>query len=485
MPDPTPVPAPTQSRRPVWRWALSLRGLMVLVLVIGGVLGWWVRQSQVQRAAIATIEAAGGEVIYGDDEPEHAGWRSWVYELTGLEGFREVVGVEIEDETKLPPSPAGEPARPSRNEVCAAVGRLGRVEIVDIYDGTVTPANLADLARGGLRHLQMDGIAEVSGPLLGEVGRIRSLRRLGIGTPRGKLPATTLRTVATLPDLERVSLVGLPPLTRADLAPLGRLTHLKELLIDPAPVDPAYLDDLLAHPGLTALELARTQVTDDQFRRLVAGLPHLTTISLDGSYLTDAGIEALGTRPDLTGLDLNDEGTTSIGAVTDASLQVLGRCRKLRSLTLRHGRFTAAGIDALQGLPLWDLNLGAVESIHLANLARPATAQGWVVLALHGPGITDAVVPALAAVVGPSTHLDLSGSPLTDASAAVLASLPVRALVLDGTALTDAGLATLATTTTAGQVYVANTRVTPAGIAAFRAARPKTILYTEAIKDHD
>jgi hypothetical protein len=57
-----------------WRRYLrfSVRGLIVLVLVVGAGLGWTVRSARIQRDAVAAIERAGGSVGYhfqwdGDD----------------------------------------------------------------------------------------------------------------------------------------------------------------------------------------------------------------------------------------------------------------------------------------------------------------------------------------------------------------------------------------------------------------------------------
>ena len=49
-----------------WRRYLrfSVRGLIVLILVIGAGLGWIVRRASIQRNAVATIERAGGGVDY-------------------------------------------------------------------------------------------------------------------------------------------------------------------------------------------------------------------------------------------------------------------------------------------------------------------------------------------------------------------------------------------------------------------------------------
>ena len=53
------------TRRPWWRYLrFSLRGLIVIVLIIGGSLGWMVQSARVQREAVAAIEKAGGIVQY-------------------------------------------------------------------------------------------------------------------------------------------------------------------------------------------------------------------------------------------------------------------------------------------------------------------------------------------------------------------------------------------------------------------------------------
>ena len=58
MPDP-PLPA---SRR--HRLRLNVRGLLILVLVVGGWLGWVARSARTQREAVAAIQLQGGWVYY-------------------------------------------------------------------------------------------------------------------------------------------------------------------------------------------------------------------------------------------------------------------------------------------------------------------------------------------------------------------------------------------------------------------------------------
>jgi hypothetical protein len=55
-------------RKSRWNWLrLSVRGLIVLVLIIGGGLGWiahFMRSAQVQQDAVAAVRKVGGSVLY-------------------------------------------------------------------------------------------------------------------------------------------------------------------------------------------------------------------------------------------------------------------------------------------------------------------------------------------------------------------------------------------------------------------------------------
>ena len=77
---------------------LSVRGLVVLVLVIGAGLGWVVRQAHVQRDAVATIQRAGGTVMYdwqySNGRMVSAGRPpQWLVDLIGIDHFGHVTAV--------------------------------------------------------------------------------------------------------------------------------------------------------------------------------------------------------------------------------------------------------------------------------------------------------------------------------------------------------------------------------------------------------
>jgi internalin A len=71
---------------------LSIRGLIVLVLVLGGGLGRMVRSAQIQREAVAAIQSAGGLVSYDwewsnrKSTPSGKPWApSWFTSLIGVD----------------------------------------------------------------------------------------------------------------------------------------------------------------------------------------------------------------------------------------------------------------------------------------------------------------------------------------------------------------------------------------------------------------
>ena len=97
----------TEPARSPWRryLRLSVRALIVLVLLIGGVLGWIVRGARIQRDAVAAITQAGGEVFY--DWQWHNGLAipggkppapGWLIDTFGVDYFANVVSVDLQPE---------------------------------------------------------------------------------------------------------------------------------------------------------------------------------------------------------------------------------------------------------------------------------------------------------------------------------------------------------------------------------------------------
>src|SRR5215213_10651885 len=118
---------------------LSVRVLMVLVLILGCGLGWVVHRAHIQRDAVAAIERAGGGVMYewqfknGIPNPAGKPWvPKWLVDLVGVDYIGNAVYVISR-------------TRKTSDAILESVGRLSRLERLDLSDSAVTDAGLVRL----------------------------------------------------------------------------------------------------------------------------------------------------------------------------------------------------------------------------------------------------------------------------------------------------------------------------------------------------
>ena len=116
----------------------SVRGLIVLVLVIGAGLGWLARAARVQREAVAAIKNAGGSVAY-DWEFDNGRiirnakpWAPrWLVNFIGVDYFGHVTAVRlVTSSTKI-------------NEPIVHVGRLTQLQRLDLVSRSISDADLS------------------------------------------------------------------------------------------------------------------------------------------------------------------------------------------------------------------------------------------------------------------------------------------------------------------------------------------------------
>ena len=114
----------------------SVRGLVVLVLLIAVVLGWIVHRAHVQRDAVAAIKQAGGSVLYDwqyKDGRRVDGGRPAGPKWLGPDYFDTVTWAEAGPKASDPE--------------LAHIGRLTRLAFLNFSDApAVTDAGLAHLA---------------------------------------------------------------------------------------------------------------------------------------------------------------------------------------------------------------------------------------------------------------------------------------------------------------------------------------------------
>lgn len=242
-----PTPARPRWQRLVPR--LSVRMLLVLVLVVGGGLGWVVHSARVQREAVEAIRRAGGSVQFDwQVEAERAAlkeamggmgggflvlpdadppWPRWLVDLLGVDFFGSVVEVDV--------------VGGGSDALLAHIGRLHRLDHLRFLDSEVTPAGLS---------------------------RLRSLSRL------------------KWLDLDGTKV------TDAGLAHLRGLTALEGLGLDQTSVGDAGLSHLGEMANLRHLDLSTTEVGDAGLAHL-QGLTNLETLYLGDTRVTIEGTEAL------------------------------------------------------------------------------------------------------------------------------------------------------------------------------------------------
>lgn len=400
------APAPPRpARRRRWS-SLNVRSMMLLILVVGGGLGWQVRRASLQRRAVAAIRAVEGEVHYlhqtaggtklyypsNDPPPGPALLRRWI----GDDYFQEVAMVELPDEHPL------------------------------------TAADLAVLADcPGLRRLEVGCVRNV-GDGFRHLAGLRSIREVQVNGPG--LDDAMLAAIGELPTLEKLAIRDGTELTDAGLRALRPLTRLVHLWINEAPkVTGNGLAPLIErNPGLTRVDLEDTGA-DDRTLAAVGRLPSLEILDLDRTRISDRGLAELARARTLIFLDLNE---TAIG---DAGLAHLAGLREMVGLELAKTRITAAGMRHLARLPLTELRLegSTVDDAGLRAL-RPL-AGTLSSLYLNDTRVTDAGIAHLAGFEDLS-WLELERTRVTDASVPTLVAFPkLRLLELKGTATTAGG----------------------------------------------
>jgi internalin A len=229
-----------------WRRFLrfGVRGLIVLVFVIGAGLGWIVREARSQREAVAAIKNAGGTVIYdwefnnGKPLPGGKPWApKWLVNLVGIDYFGHVTAAVAHDLSAV-----------TSDEVIAHVGLLTRIESLILHHSAISDAGLVHLK--GLINLST---LWVDSTLVTDTGLVH------------------------LKGLTRLSYLWLSDtrVTDAGLAHLNGLTGLSSLVLSNTPVTDAGLAHLKGLTKLTALQLGGTQVTEAGAKELKRALPGL------------------------------------------------------------------------------------------------------------------------------------------------------------------------------------------------------------------
>jgi hypothetical protein len=242
---------------------VSMRTMIVLVLVVGGGMGWLVRGARIQRAAAAAITGNGGSVMYDWEWNAAKGYTGgdervpkWLSDRIGVDYFGHITSVWLrittDEDTALVP-----------------VTRLAQLQELRLSGSSLSDTGLARLSR------------------------ITSLSRLDMDYSR--FSDAGLENLKGLTRLSVLSLNG-TRLTDAGLAHLKGLTSLTELNIAGTRITDAGLAHLKGLTSLTELNIASTRITDAGMAHL--GLRNLSVLNVMNTRITDAGvIELCQARP--------------------------------------------------------------------------------------------------------------------------------------------------------------------------------------------
>jgi Leucine Rich repeat len=229
-----------------WRRLLrvSVRGLVILVLLVGCMLGWVVRSTRTQREAVKAIRQARGGVTYGC---QHLGgpiydfsakpwWcPRWLVNQIGIDYVDSPVQIVFANDTSR-----------CTDQIVVQIAKLGRPELLVLDSHKITDAGLRSIAGN------------------------TSLRRLSL-------------VHADITDSGLARLRGLQRLEALDLAYTGigdvGLAHLKgntdlvSLRLEKTKVTDAGLSSLRGLTKLLYLDLSETQITDACVSEIQKELP--------------------------------------------------------------------------------------------------------------------------------------------------------------------------------------------------------------------
>jgi Leucine-rich repeat (LRR) protein len=296
---------------------LSVRGLLVLVLVIGIWTGWIVRQARIQREAVAAIDNVGGiacarydsDLKPGSSRNQLSSWKKWIEEYIGIDFVDYVAVVQLKS---------------SGNEADwqQAVNRLtdlGQVRVLNLMG----------------RYVNDDVLAQLEGMNCLELLMLQHTGNSDAG----------LAHVQNLTNLKTVYISG-SRISDAGLAHLKGLTKLSDLSLQWMQVSDAGLMHLRGLTNLSELSLSGTNVSDAGLAHL-SRLTNLSRLALGHTHISDAGLAHLKGLTKLSRLDFRHT------QVSDAGLVHLRVMTNLRRVDLDYNtQVTDAGIRALkQALP--------------------------------------------------------------------------------------------------------------------------------------
>lgn len=277
-------------------------------------------------------------------------------------------------------------------------------------------------------------------------------------------------------------------ITDSDLQVLGAIPTLTRIDLSQTRVSDLGFGALKPLRNVTELNLFYAELTGDGALAAIKEWPHLRKLNLRGTKVTDAGLVHLANMPSLEDLDIG------YALITDGAFDRLSALTGLKSLSVGGNKITDAGLSGLRLLPqLTKLDVSGAQRTDSGMWAASVTDQGLDTMAaltrleslnLQGTKISDAGFPKLVPLKN-LKELSIGKTQLSARSLAALKQLPrIERLSLYGDVkIDDQAIAILADLPALSWVDLQGTKVTKAGAAKLKAARPKCDVLYQATPD--
>ncbi|HNY80716.1 MAG: hypothetical protein RBS72_09305 [Sedimentisphaerales bacterium] len=393
----------------------------------------------------------------------------------------------------------------------AHVARLPALTGLYLRESRVTNAGLRHLAGlQGLEELAL-GAGRITDAGLVHLGKLPRLRYLLLqGDGFSDAGFVHLKNV---PSLRILHFGHLPQTTDAGLAHLSALTQVQDMSFHWSEnITDEGVRHLAALPHLRSLDVARSRVTD-------AGLAHLRDVKtleslwLPSEGISDTGLEYLSQLPRLRSLSVSrayrGDSSGEQGYYTDKGIRMLAHCRDLEELSVGSIAMTDASMEAIATLGnLRNLALFGCTAVTDEGLKELASLKDLEVLNVHD---ANATISGLSCLNGLSnlrrldidgvkqdySGLDLSGlkkleqltigtrrdgGVISDADVACLAGLTQLTWLQIGNpairppSLTDQGLASLAGLTQMDRLTIGGPELTDNGLGHLRGMKKLDML---------
>ena len=309
-----------------------------------------------------------------------------------------------------------------------------------------------------------------------KVADVKTLKRLDLSFTY--VTDAGVQRLGQVPALEELTLDTAEALTDAATSYLRANKSLRKLVLRGVDITDVGMPYLAALTNLRSLDLSHTMIGDVGLESLPA-LSELEELNLGGTRITWINLNFLKLLPKLKKLSFNGIQRRNAGAcwtplITDLDLNTISLLAGLEDLNL------GVGVSlGKTGVPIGAGNCRVTGGIQLTDLgvAKLGKLTRLRQLDISGAKITPAGLSALKTLPELERLSLWNCKALDDSSAPALAALPkLRNVDLSYTSVGDETLKGLAAVADLKLVYLTDTKVTAAGVDAFRKQKPESFV---------